>query len=303
MKRCATFTLLLGLATGVLPANEAALPPGLGSFVFQDPKVNPEKPVTVWYYRPETWAPSQRVLFVMPGMERDAERYRQAWLPPAREHQVLLLVPEFSKQHYPSAAYQRGGVSRQTDESQWTFALIEKLFDHVRAATGLERTNYLIYGHSGGGQFVHRLVQFMPHARFERAVAANPGYYTMPTFEKNFPYGFKESPMTDERLRRAFSRPLIILLGDQDTDPDAANLNRSAEAMAQGRHRFERGQHFYAAAKKLAAERAMPCQWQMKVVPGVGHSNAGMTAEAAKILFAPRPTAPRPPGGMRVEAH
>lgn len=78
MKRYATFVLLLGLTTGVLPANEAALSPGLGSFVFQDPKANPEKPVTVWYYRPETWAPSQRVLFVMPGMERDAERYCQA---------------------------------------------------------------------------------------------------------------------------------------------------------------------------------------------------------------------------------
>src|SRR5271155_4121645 len=41
---------------------------------------------------------------------------------------------------------------------------------------------YYLYGHSAGGQFAHRLVLFMPNARYQRVVAANPGYYTMPQF-------------------------------------------------------------------------------------------------------------------------
>lgn len=302
MKHYGIFSFLLWLAAGPLLADEAAINSGLGSFVFRDQKTDPEKPVTVWYYRPETWDKSKPVLFVMHGMQRNGESYRQAWIASAREHQALLLVPEFASQHYSSTAYNRGGVSLKVDESKWTFALIENLFDHVRAATGLERTNYLIYGHSAGGQFVHRFVQFVPHARFERAVAANPGYYTMPDFAKDYPYGFKQSPMTDERLRRAFSRPLTILLGDRDTDPNASDLNRSAGAMEQGQHRFERGQNFHAKARKLAAERAMPFQWRMQVVPGVGHSNAGMAAAAAKILFQPR-SVPSPPGNLGLKAN
>jgi poly(3-hydroxybutyrate) depolymerase len=287
MKHRGICWLILLLAALPVFSAERVIPPGQGSFVFTDSKGDPEKPITVWYFRPESWDASKPVLFVMHGMLRNAESYRRAWLEPARAHDALLLVPEFASRHYSSAAYNRGGVSLKEEESKWTFALIENLFDHVRAATGLTRTNYLIYGHSAGGQFVHRFVAFVPRARFERAVAANPGYYTMPTFEKDFPYGLKRSPMTEERLRVALSRPLTLLLGDQDTNPDAPDLNRSAGAMEQGRHRLERGQNFFVAASQVAGERDVPFHWKLQVVPGVGHSNAGMAAAAAGILFAP----------------
>jgi methyltransferase (TIGR00027 family) len=40
------------------------------------------------------------------------------------------------------------------------------------ALVGNKNPSYFIYGHSEGGQFVHRLVLFLPDARFARAVAA-----------------------------------------------------------------------------------------------------------------------------------
>jgi pimeloyl-ACP methyl ester carboxylesterase len=53
--------------------------------------------------------------------------------------------------------------------------VIERLFDHVRQTLGISATTYDIVGHSAGGQFVERLVLFLPSARFRRAVASSPG--------------------------------------------------------------------------------------------------------------------------------
>src|SRR3712207_6943257 len=71
--------------------------------------------------------------------------------------------------------------------------LFRSLFDFVREATGNPSEQYRIYGHSAGAQFVHRLALFVPEARFATAIAANAGWYTMPTFDgKKFPYRSEE---------------------------------------------------------------------------------------------------------------
>jgi pimeloyl-ACP methyl ester carboxylesterase len=102
--------------------------------------------------------------------------------------------PEFAAADYPRAAYQLGnladGAGKLFPEGKWTFSAIEHLFDFVKKATGNTSERYHIYGHSAGGQFVHRMVLFLPEARYATAVTANAGWYTMPTFSgKKFPYG------------------------------------------------------------------------------------------------------------------
>jgi pimeloyl-ACP methyl ester carboxylesterase len=47
----------------------------------------------------------------------------------------------------------------------WALSAIEHLFDAVRQAAGLTTLTYDIIGHSAGGQFVQRLVLFVPGAR------------------------------------------------------------------------------------------------------------------------------------------
>ncbi len=262
---------------------------GVGSFVFDTTSSTSVRPVRVWYSIPERRRPSTPILFVMHGMSRTAERYRDAWADHARNEKLVLLVPEFSQQHYPgSRMYNLGNrfdVAGQPEPSEaWSFTAIERIFDHVRQELDLRVDDYAIYGHSAGAQFVHRMVLSLPESRIRLAVAANAGWYTMPSEEEEWPYGLGSSGIDTGGLEQAFARKLCVLLGERDVDERGANLRRTPEAMRQGRHRLERGHAFFEAARDFAREQHWPFRWEVKTVPGVGHSNSGMQPAAAKWL-------------------
>jgi hypothetical protein len=107
----------------------------------------------------------------------------------------------------------------------------------------------------------------------------------MSTRQFEFPYGLKESPISLKQLRNAFSQNLIVLLGDKDTDENHKHLRKTQEAMAQGKHRFERGKNFFQSGKHEAARLNVPLNWKVKTVQGVGHSNSKMAKAAAKLLI------------------
>ena len=57
--------------------------------------------------------------------------------------------------------------------------------------------------------------------------------------------------MVDEAgLKAMLQRPLVVLLGTADTDPNHPELRRTPEAMVQGPHRFARGNFFYTAGQQ-----------------------------------------------------
>lgn len=244
----------------------------------------------VWYQLPDEVTPETPVVFIMHGVNRDADRYRDEWADLARRRGLIVVVPQFSKTEFPgSLGYNTGyfsypdGTSRK--RALWSFAAIEPLFDDVRRRFGSDARRYSIYGHSAGAQFVHRYIMFMPEARIERAIAANAGWYTMPDLNAAFTYGLAGTPVDAEGLEAALAKPLTIMLGTADIDPAALNLRKTPEAEAQGPHRLARGLQFFALAQQSAFERRTPLAWTLVTVPGIGHSNAGM-AEAAAALIA-----------------
>ena len=127
----------------------------------------------------------------------------------------------------------------------------------------------------------------LPQARYVRAVAANAGWYTMPTFEVAFPFGLGGAPVDEASLRTSLGRDLVVLLGERDVDPNHKQLNRTPSAMAQGVNRFERGHRFYAEAKARAEALATPFGWRLRTVPGAAHQNRPMSRAAADVLFTP----------------
>ncbi len=263
------------------------------------------KTIRVWYYLPEKAGPNTPVLFVMHGVNRDADRYRDEWLPHAQKYGLLLLVPEFSKELFPTEENYNQGNTRDSKKrplprEQWSFSFLEPIFDAAKKATGNQSREYHLYGHSAGAQFVHRFLYFVPNARVTKAVAANAGWWTLPDPAVDFPYGLRGSAVDGAALQVMLRRPLVVLLGTADTDPNHVHLRRTPEALAQGPHRFARGQFFYEAGRTRAAELGVPFGWQLATAPGVDHNDKGMAVFAVRHLFGQPTIVCRDPNRVRI---
>lgn len=284
--------LLTAWSFACAAASTIAIAPGAGSFSFVDERGDPSKRMTVYTYLPRAVAAdTARIVFVMHGVGKNAGGYRDTWIEHADQHGFMVIAPLFDREQWGRGAYSYASVNaprgKPQDPALWSFSVIEHLFDAIKAATGNASADYLIYGHSEGGQFVHRLVLFLPNARYSKAVAANPGWYTRPSFAIPYPYGLAGSPATGASLKQSFAREFVLMLGDRDTDPNRTDLRRTPEAMAQGMHRFERGHNFMKDAQARAAELDADLRWTLQVVPGAAHQNSRMSGPAAAVLMAP----------------
>lgn len=231
------------------------------------------------------------LVIAMHGVTRNAIQTRDNWLKLAEEHQLLVVAPYLDRARFPTRLYQQGGVVGEPDRTKWLYPMIERLYDHLLSNGRATRDGYLFFGHSAGAQFVHRFVLAMPQARYRLAIAGNAGFYTLPTEAAAaggfpFPYSAEGTPITLEERKMALARPLVIMLGDQDIDPNHHQLNNTDGAKAQGPHRFARGQFFFAAAEAEAKRLGVPFGWKKIVVPGVDHDNMRMAAAAAAFAFA-----------------
>lgn len=268
---------------------------GKGTITYQNDALNLGRPITVWTYRPSQYSADSPILFVIHGNSRTAEKYREAWIEIADKHRALLLVPHFTREDFPEDIHFNMGDMFKMDSldnllspnpaNEWSYSLIDPIFDFVVEKMKNKSEGYLIYGHSAGSQFLHRLLFFKPEAKVQKAVCANAGWYTMPDFDQLFPYGLKETQCDTTTLRKLFAKEVTVLLGDQDTDTGHSSLRRTPEAMQQGAHRFQRGHTFYEACQRMAQALNVQFAWDLRVVPGVAHSNAGMAPAAANALF------------------
>ncbi|MBI2813654.1 MAG: alpha/beta hydrolase [Opitutae bacterium] len=277
---------VLFVFAGLLASLAAAEGPAHANFAFESGGHR----LTVWYHRPAAAPADAPVLFVIHGVGRNAEEYLADWIELAEQKKFLLVAPEFSKAEFPGEeAFNSGNLfdaaGRALPRAQWSYSMIEPMFDTVRARLGSARNDYLIYGHSAGAQFVQRFLYFVPQARVTRACAANAGWYMLPELSRDYPYGLKGTPADAAALRTAFARPVVILLGEADTDPNHAALRHTPEADAQGLCRFARGQYFFARAKTAADAMQAPFHWTLATAPGIAHSNKGMAPFAARQLF------------------
>jgi hypothetical protein len=111
----------------------------------------------------------------------------------------------------------------------------------------------------------------VPEARFRRAVAASAARYAFPSWSEKFPYGLAGSPVDRTAIVTAFSRNLVVVLGDHDV----TDRERDAASLAQGNSRFARGLRFFAVALDQAGNAGVPLRWQLRIVPGGRRSLAG----------------------------
>ena len=246
-----------------------------------------DRPITVWYHRPQGYRADSPVLFILHGVKRNAKEYLDFWARETETRGALTCAPEFCTRFHPGASgYNLGGVVSENGEvlprSEWSYSVLENLFDFVVSNTGHKTTSYLAFGHSAGAQYLYRAILLGCLRRVQRAVAANAGWYTLPSFSRMFPYGIAN--LDEDCRRQAFGKHLLLLLGEQDIMRDE-NLRQTPETMEQGEHRLERGKNVYQTAQAVAREIGWPFEWELQIVPNVGHCIQRVVPSAAEWLF------------------
>lgn len=256
------------------------------SYVFKSPD-NPE--LTVFYALPPKITPQTRVLIVIAGRQRDADVYLDSWIDWGSKNNFVVVAPQFDKDNWPEGlGYGFGNIasgkeSKNTPnpQSKWAFTVVEQLFENIRKTYSLAVDDYVLFGHSGGGQFVHRFMLFLPKNHVRLAIAANPGFYTLPDLELDFPYGLRKSPIviSKQQLLDWTNANLILMRGTADIQR-TESLRQTPEADAQGRTRFERAAFMFAKIKAFNPNT----RWTLIDVPGVAHDQKGMAAAAQKVI-------------------
>jgi pimeloyl-ACP methyl ester carboxylesterase len=271
-------------------------PVGRSTLPFIDAR-HPQRPLQVNVYRPARHRPQDEVVFVQHGMLRNGDDYRDFWIEAAEKHNLLIVAPTFGNDHFAKADGYNNGLVVGEDgaiaaEDDWLYAVPARVLAALRQAGVTRRDTVRLFGHSAGGQFVHRLLATQEQTPFETVFAANSGWYTLPTLERRFPEGLDGLGLGAAELARWLAWPMVIFAGDQDIVTSDPNLPAQVEALAQGPMRYARAHFALDFAKAEAARRGLPCNWSLITVPGIGHDGAAMSRAAAACWFEGRmPTA------------
>lgn len=240
--------------------------------------------LTVFTYRPANWS-GARLLFVMHGVLRNADEYRDHAVGMGDRFDALIVAPKFDAERFPSRAYQRGGILREdrsaAPPAEWTYSRLPELAAAMRTRTGKPEAKLWLIGHSAGGQFLVRAAAFAELGA-ERIVAANPGSVLLPTYDQPFGYGFGGLPKelaNDDRLRAYLAAPLTLFLGTGD-DHEDEDFDKSKDAMVQGSGRHQRGLALWWTAQALAKQRGWTCNWRLVEAVGIEHDHEKMFAHA-----------------------
>jgi hypothetical protein len=257
--------------------------------------------ITIHYYKPSGFSKASAVLFVIPGGGRNGKDYRDSWIKKAEEFHVLILSPEYNEKYYPEfwnynlagmykdviineerTAVTSFSISKTPEE--WIFNDFDRIFESVKEVLELTTDTYDMFGHSAGGQILHRFAIFNPKNKANRILAANSGWYTLPTDSDDFPYGLKGTIQSSEGVD--FSSRLVIFLGEHDDATETrGSLRRNPEADKQGLGRLSRGMYFFNTSNKIASELNKEFNWKIEIIPKVGHDYNKMGAAAADYLY------------------
>ena len=273
------------------PLDKLVQNPGANSAVFRDEDAYPGRPVTLRSACPEAYAPDRPLIFVHHGVGRNGGDYRDYWLDFAARQNWLVIVPEFSEEHFPGPPwYNRGNLFDESGAlnpaDQWTYQIDRLVFAALKSDGITQRETYSLFGHSAGSQFVHRMLTIVGMDGVDAAAAANAGEYTLPFIEEDFPYGVRDLGVTQSHIKTYFAFPLIVMFGDRDVDNATENFPKEPHALRQGSTRVERAKNYFAQAKQLAERLDVPFNWRLQSVPGVGHEGDRMSAAAGPLLAA-----------------
>lgn len=297
-----------------LVPNEVDLKIGSGVFLVGELNSEEDKSFKVYYHKPQNFSDTSRILLVIPGTGRDGDEYRDAWVENAEKYNVLILSPMFEEEKYPFEDYHLCGLIKNvnleqaieyvegtnqarlnddafsfeinTNNQELIFNRLDKMFDLVVEAEKSKQKNYDIFGHSAGGQILHRMAILHNNLKVNKIIAANSGFYTLPDNETPLPFGTGGLHLTSTEFTKSFSNKLTIMVGALDNENETkGTLLRSSIVDKQGTHRLARANYFFNFSQSKAKELEADFNWKIKIIPGVGHDSKLVGNAAAKLLY------------------
>lgn len=275
--------------------SEATNITGTGDYIFSSYEPFSKKPIACYYHIPEMANSISPILIALHGAGRDADNMRDYLIEKADEKNFIVIAPEFSSIYFPgSDAYNIANIFEDGDdpnpetinpEEEWTFSVIDPLFEDFKNRIGNTVPGYDIFGHSAGSQLLHRYLIFKPDAKWNRVVCAAAGWYTMPDQTVDFPYGLGASPEESSDLSDVFFRDVTVIVGENDVDPNSFNLRHTPGADAQGNNRVQRAQYFFTESSDIAENSGLNYNWAYSIVPNAGHEGDANAVYAAELLY------------------
>lgn len=231
------------------------------------------------------------MVIVLHGVARNGRDYRDYWAPHADTYGILPVAIEFPEAGFPEYLwYNFGNLHTKNGEpnpsEQWTFGIPGRLFRALVAAGVTTAPSYGLFGHSAGGQFVHRMLSFGYREHVAVAVSANAGTYAMPDLDIDWPWGLGAVPMDDDALRSWLGFPLTVMAGTADTRTTGRFFPKGPKSMRQGPHRHARAQSYVQTGRAAAERLGVDLRWRVLDVPDVGHDGRRMSDAAAPVIAA-----------------
>jgi poly(3-hydroxybutyrate) depolymerase len=264
--------------------------PGPSSLPYFDPAF-PDRRLILHAARPVLYDNSTPVVFVHHGVARNGAAYRDYWQDHVDATGLLAIAIEFPETDFPEYLWYNFGNLHTGDgtanpREQWTFAIDDRLFQALRDQGVTRRERFGVFGHSAGGQYVHRMLSFGWRDRVAVAVSANAGTYAMPDLDTPWPFGLGAVGLTAETLKPMLEFPITVMAGTEDTRTTGKFFPKGPRSLRQGAHRYERAHNYVRLGRDVAAALGTRCGWTVIDVPGVGHSGRGMSAAAAPVVAA-----------------
>ena len=267
-----------------------------GSFTYVPASPLNTKPVEVFYHIPNGNISTMPIVMSFHGADRNGGDYRDYWISMANANGFMVFAPEFSETYYPTGdKYQSANIFDDGDNpslatynpiNEWTFSIIDPLFEYIKADISGSQQVYNAWGHSGGAQFLHRFVEYLPNSKLDIAICSNSGWYTVPEYGINFPYGLNEGQLSNATLTDAFSKKLIIHLGLDDTDPNSPGLRHNTVVdNQQGLHRLARGRYFFIKSETTSQNMSAFFNWEKHEVTSIAHDAQAMANDALQYIL------------------
>jgi pimeloyl-ACP methyl ester carboxylesterase len=256
-------------------ATAADLKPGLNELTFKDGQFY------CLYVPPKVLKAPEgaRILVAVHGYtgqqtdEKGRRRVRQAaerWSKSAQLEGWIVLAP-----HFDETRFNRRYQTMNTSGLRADVRLHQLVEDIERMLPGIKTDKLLLFGFSGGGQFVHRYAAFHPE-RVDRAVVGAPGWYTWPDPTLTYPVGTRSKYLPKDlkpKMCELSGLDLMVIVGDKDVNAGAFREKYGDHNLLelQGEGRVYRAQNWVAAMREYAAEHDCPFNIKLEIVPFTGH--------------------------------